>query len=47
MTLRLSLIHSLTKAVGADLQITQHDIGGYEIAVYMQSPEPMVAIAAE
>lgn len=47
MTLRLSLIHSLTKAVGADLQITQHDIGGYEIAVYMQSPEPLVAIAAE
>ena len=47
MTLRLSLIHSLSKAVGADLQITQHDIGGYEIAVYMQSPEPLVAIAAE
>jgi hypothetical protein len=47
MTLRLSLIHSLTTAIGADLRLIQNDDVGYEITVQMHNPEQLTAIAAE
>ena len=47
MTLRLSLIHSLTTAIGADLRLIQNDDVGYEITIQMHNPEQLTAIAAE